>query len=63
LRYRQGQDYPADPAGPEDPAHFAVVPGHEAPEVEEVVARRDGYDVVNKDEGMPRRIAEVTDPR
>jgi hypothetical protein len=46
-----------------EPAHFAVVPGHEAPEVEEVVAQRDGYDVVNKDEGMPRRIAEVTDPR
>lgn len=41
------------------PAHFPVVPGHEAPEVEEVVARRDGYDVVKKDEGIARRIAEV----
>ena len=41
------------------PAHFAVLPGHEAPDVEQVVARRDGYDVVKKDEGIARRIAEV----
>jgi hypothetical protein len=46
-----------------DPAQFAVTPGHETPNVEEVVARREGYDVVRKVEGTPRHIAEVTDPR
>jgi hypothetical protein len=46
-----------------DPAHFAVAPGHEIPDVERVIAQRDGYDVVRKSEGEPQRIAEVTDPR
>jgi hypothetical protein len=44
-------------------AHFAVVPGHEMPEVEQVIAQREGYDVVRKDDGIPRKVAEVTDPR
>jgi hypothetical protein len=42
---------------------FAVYPGHEAPDVERVMDRRDGYDIVRKDEGLPKLIAEVTDPR
>ena len=42
---------------------FAVYPGHEAPDVETVIARRKGYDVVAKDKGAPRLIAERTDPR
>jgi hypothetical protein len=42
---------------------FAVSPGHVAPDVESVVEQRSGYDVVKKDEGRPRRIAEQTDPR
>jgi hypothetical protein len=46
-----------------DPWQFAVVPGHETPNVEAVVARREGYDIVRKVEGIPRHIAEVTDPR
>ena len=46
-----------------DPTLFAVVPGHEAPNVEEVVERREGYDVVRKTDGIPRQIAELTDPR
>jgi hypothetical protein len=46
-----------------DSAHFAVVPGHDIPDVERVIARRDGYDVVRKNEGIPRKVAEVTDPR
>ena len=46
-----------------DPTQFAVVPGHEMPTVEEVVARRAGYDIVRKVDGIPRRIAELTDPR
>jgi hypothetical protein len=47
----------------EDARTFAIVPGHEAPDVEDVVARRDGYDVVRKHEGDPAEIAEATDPR
>lgn len=46
-----------------DPAQFAIAPGHEIPDVERVIAQRDGYDVVRKNEGVPERIAEVTDPR
>ena len=46
-----------------DPTQFAVVPGHETPNVEEVVERREGYDMVKKIDGIPRHIAEVTDPR
>ena len=42
---------------------FAVYPGHEAPDVESVVDRRGGYDIVKKDEGLPKLIAEQTDPR
>lgn len=46
-----------------EPHHFAVHPGHEYPEVEEVVDRRKGYDIVSKNEGIPEKIAERTDPR
>jgi len=46
-----------------DPRHFAVHPGHEYPDVEEVVDRRKGYDVVSKNEEITERIAERTDPR
>jgi hypothetical protein len=46
-----------------EPRQFAVHPGHEIPDVERVVAKRNGYDVVQKDEGAPERIAEQTDPR
>jgi hypothetical protein len=46
-----------------DATHFAIVPGHEIPDVESLVERHEGYDVVKKDEGVPQRIAEVTDPR
>jgi hypothetical protein len=46
-----------------DSAHFAIVHGHEIPDVEQVVAEREGYDVVRKDDGVARKIAEVTDPR
>jgi hypothetical protein len=31
--------------------------------VEEVVAQREGYDVVRKVDEVPRHIAEATDPR
>ena len=46
-----------------EPHRFAVFPGHELPDVEVVVERRDGYAVVQKNEGAPERIAERTDPR
>jgi len=42
---------------------FAVYPGHESPDLEEVVDRRKGYDIVKKNEGAPEQIAERTDPR
>jgi hypothetical protein len=46
-----------------NPQHFAVHPGHEYPEVEDVVERRKGYDIVAKNSGVPEQIAEQTDPR
>jgi hypothetical protein len=42
---------------------FAVYPGHEYPDVENIVARLKGYDIVRKSEGVPAQIAEQTDPR
>ena len=46
-----------------DAHQYAVHPGHEYPEVESVIARRKGYDVVVKNRGAPEQIAERTDPR
>lgn len=46
-----------------DAHQFAVHSGHEYPDVESVVARLKGYDVVRKDRGVPAQIAEQTDPR
>jgi hypothetical protein len=42
---------------------FAVATGHVAPDVEEVVEARSGYDVVRKYKGAPAEIAQKTDPR
>jgi hypothetical protein len=46
-----------------DPMHFAVYPGHEESDVEDILERRRGYDIVRKHEGEPAEIAERTDPR
>ena len=46
-----------------DSHRFAVYPGHESPDLEQVVDRREGYDIVQKEEGIPEQIAERTDPR
>ncbi|MGZ4410374.1 MAG: hypothetical protein ACXVY6_16560 [Gaiellaceae bacterium] len=46
-----------------DPRRFAVHPGHEIPDVERVVEKRKGYDIVEKDHGVPEQVAEQTDPR
>ncbi len=46
-----------------DAQQFAVHPGHEYPDVESVVAKLKGYDVVRKSSGVAAQIAEQTDPR
>lgn len=46
-----------------DSARFLLKPGHEASDVESVVARHAGFVVVEKKPGAPRRVAEETDPR
>ena len=46
-----------------DPRQFAVHSGHEIPGVETVVGKRNGYDIVEKDHGVPEQVAEQTDPR
>jgi hypothetical protein len=46
-----------------DPALFFVVPGHEAPDVEEVVEKQAVYHVVRKRPGAPEKIAVESDPR
>jgi len=45
-----------------EPHQFAVIPGHERPEVEIVVAIEDGYYVVEKTSPEARQLAERTDP-
>ena len=47
----------------EDATLFLVVPGHEAPDVEDVVESFDQFDVVRKRDGAAARVAEATDPR
>lgn len=44
------------------PTHFAVLPGHEVPDLEEVVARNDAFLVVRKKAGAAEVAAEL-DPR
>jgi hypothetical protein len=46
-----------------EPTLFVVRPGHEAPNVEEVVERHEGFDVVRKRGGVPAQIAIEQDPR
>ena len=46
-----------------NPTHFAVFPGHELLDFEDVVERNRTYDVVRKHEGGPAEIARGTDPR
>jgi hypothetical protein len=44
-------------------AWFFVRPGHEVPEVEDVVEQTERYTVVSKRDGTPADIAEAHDPR
>lgn len=46
-----------------DPRLFVVAPGHQFPEVEEIVDTQPEYEVVRKREGPPAQVAEETDPR
>ena len=46
-----------------EPTRFAVVIGHELPEVEQVVARHPAYLVVEKQNPEAERVAVETDPR
>ena len=46
-----------------EPDRFAVLPGHEQLDVEEVVERHEGYVVVRKHAGGPAELAEAADPR
>jgi hypothetical protein len=46
-----------------DAATFAVVPGHEIPDVEHVVDRKSVYIVVRKKPGGPAELAARHDPR
>lgn len=45
-----------------DPNRFIVLPGHEVLDVETVVERADGYNVIEKADEV-RPITEATDPR
>jgi hypothetical protein len=46
-----------------DSTLFAVMPGHEAPDVEDILHRREGYNVVRKRSGPAAKIAEATRPQ
>jgi hypothetical protein len=46
-----------------DPTLFAVVKGHDLPDVEEVVRGTDRFSVVRKRRGIPAEIAVEEDPR
>ena len=43
--------------------HFAVVPGHEVPDIERVIARHPEYFVVEKQDPAAEKVARETDPR
>jgi hypothetical protein len=42
---------------------FAVVPGHEDPEIESIIGRRPAYLVVEKRDEEAQEVARETDPR
>jgi hypothetical protein len=46
-----------------DPKAFAILSGHEAAEVDQIVAERDRYVIVRKRPGEAARVAVTKDPR
>jgi hypothetical protein len=47
----------------QDATLFFVFPGHEKPDVEEIVEQHEGYDVVRKKPGEASELARESDPR
>src|SRR5579884_1126402 len=46
-----------------EPTFFIVASGHAIDDVEEIVTRHDGFDVVCKNKGAGKAVADATDPR
>jgi hypothetical protein len=46
-----------------DSTLFVVVPGHEIPDVEDIVAEHGSFNVVCKHKGSGKTVAQATDPR
>ena len=46
-----------------EPTFFVILPGHEIPDVEDVVEQNGNYDVVRKHEGGPADLARRLDER
>jgi len=46
-----------------EPDRFVIAPGHAVPDVEEVVATGEGWEIVHKEPGDPAKLARATDPR
>ena len=46
-----------------DSSHFAIVPGHDTPEVERVIEENERFAVVEKHPGSPAELAADTDVR
>jgi hypothetical protein len=46
-----------------DPTLFVVIPGHELPDVEDIVEQHNGHFVIRKRPGAPQEVAVATDPR
>ncbi|HEX4681041.1 MAG TPA: hypothetical protein VH210_17695 [Gaiellaceae bacterium] len=46
-----------------EPTHFLIAPGHHVPEVERVVERTEGFDVIEKVTPLMARIARRLNPR
>jgi hypothetical protein len=40
----------------EDPTTFAIEPGHAKPDVEDVIAKCNGYEIVQKKPGLPAAV-------
>jgi hypothetical protein len=45
------------------PECFVIAPGHAVPDLEDVVARGAGWEIVRKRPGGPAEVARATDPR
>ena len=46
-----------------DPTTFVIVPGHEAPDVEQVIEVNERFAMIRKDAGGPADLAAAHDPR